>query len=223
MARGAGRAAGAAGGRRRGRLPLRRVAAGGGIGRRRGARRAGRRLDAATASPGPRFFHFVIGGSTPAALGADWLATAARPDRLHLGHLAASRTRLETVSVALAARSSSGCPPSWGGVLTTGRDRRRTSSGSPRPASGGASATGVDVDARRDWPGCPPVPVLASGYVHASARQGARGCWASAARQRPAASSRDAVGRHRPRRRSSAALRGAAAARPRSSSRPPAR
>ena len=38
-------------------------------------------LDAATASPGPRFFHFVIGGVTPAALGADWLTTALDADR----------------------------------------------------------------------------------------------------------------------------------------------
>ncbi len=29
--------------------------------------------DAATRSSGPRFFHFVMGGGTPAALGADWL------------------------------------------------------------------------------------------------------------------------------------------------------
>ena len=29
-------------------------------------------LDAHVASSGPRFFHFVIGGVTPAALGADW-------------------------------------------------------------------------------------------------------------------------------------------------------
>jgi hypothetical protein len=35
---------------------------------------ADRAEEAATRSSGPRFFHFVMGGGTPAALAADWLA-----------------------------------------------------------------------------------------------------------------------------------------------------
>ena len=37
---------------------------------------ASRGRDAAMRSSGPRFFHFVMGGGTPAAVGADWLTSA---------------------------------------------------------------------------------------------------------------------------------------------------
>ena len=75
-------------------------------------------LDAATASPGPRFFHFVTGGVTPAALGADWLATALDQNAFSwvgspLG------TRLETVAVEWL-KQLFDLPAGWGGALTTG-------------------------------------------------------------------------------------------------------
>src|SRR3954447_15051234 len=40
---------------------------------------------AATRSSGPRFFHFVMGGGTPAALGADWLPAAVDPGAVRRG------------------------------------------------------------------------------------------------------------------------------------------
>src|SRR5260221_2040222 len=36
--------------------------------------------EGATRSTGPRFFHFVMGGGTAAALGADWLASTLDQD-----------------------------------------------------------------------------------------------------------------------------------------------
>ena len=77
-----------------------------------------RASDGALRASGPRFFHWVIGGTTPAALAADWLTSAfdqnaAAYDSTPLG------TRCEEIAIDWL-KDLFGLPPSWGGVLTTG-------------------------------------------------------------------------------------------------------
>jgi glutamate/tyrosine decarboxylase-like PLP-dependent enzyme len=120
--------------------------------------------DGATGSAGPRFFHFVIGGTTPAALAADWLASAL--DQSPYNWVSSPfASRLEQISIdwlkelfGLSAESS--------GVITTGATMANF--------VGLASARrwwglqlGVDVEAA-GLSGLPPLAILSSGYVHAS-------------------------------------------------------
>ncbi len=75
-------------------------------------------LDAAVATAGPRCFHFVIGGTTPAALGADWLASAL--DQMAYAWVSSPlATRLEEISLEWL-QELFGIPRSWQGVMTTG-------------------------------------------------------------------------------------------------------
>jgi glutamate/tyrosine decarboxylase-like PLP-dependent enzyme len=121
--------------------------------------------DAATASPGPRFFHFVTGGVTPAALGADWLATA-------LDQNAFSRvgsplgTRLETVAIDWL-KDLFGLPAGWGGALTTGATGANLA-GLAAARQWWGEQHGRDIGAE-GLAGLPPAPVLSSGFVHPSA------------------------------------------------------
>jgi glutamate/tyrosine decarboxylase-like PLP-dependent enzyme len=122
-------------------------------------------LDAATASPVPRFFHFVTGGVTPGALGADWLTTALDQNAFSwvgspLG------TRLETVAIGWL-KELFELPAEWSGALS----------------SGATAANVMGLAAARQWwgerhgrdvggeglAGLPPVPVLAGGFIHPSA------------------------------------------------------
>ncbi|HKB33851.1 MAG TPA: pyridoxal-dependent decarboxylase [Candidatus Dormibacteraeota bacterium] len=146
-------------------------------------------LDGATRSTGPRYFHYVTGGVTPAALGADWLASALDQHAYNwVGSPFASR--LEQISLGWL-KELFGLPAEWSAVLTTG--------GTASNFVGLAAARRwwglkheVDIDTE-GFAGLPPVPVFASGYLHASAVK-ALGMLGIGRRQ-PQTLSRDAAGR----------------------------
>jgi glutamate/tyrosine decarboxylase-like PLP-dependent enzyme len=121
-------------------------------------------LDGAVHSAGPKFFHFVNGGTTPAALGADWLTSAIDQNP---GAWVASPLGGRVEQVALDwLKELFGLPAVWGGVLTTGATMANfTALACARRWCG--LRQGIDVD-DDGLAGSPPVPVLGSGYVHPS-------------------------------------------------------
>jgi len=117
------------------------------------------------ASPGPRFFGFVNGGSTPAALAGDWLAAAIDQNAgMWLSSPAAAQTEL---TVLRWLKEMFGLPDAWVGALT----------------SGATMANLVGLAAARQWAGermgfdpavdglsgNPPITVVSSIEIHASA------------------------------------------------------
>ena len=113
---------------------------------------------------GPKSYHFVTGGSTPAALAADLLATAyeAIPYTWFL-----SPTGVEMEMQGLRwLKELLGLPESWSGVMVTGA----TMANFVCLAAGRqwwGEQQGVDVT-ESGLAGMPPVPVLTSGFVHAA-------------------------------------------------------
>jgi glutamate/tyrosine decarboxylase-like PLP-dependent enzyme len=118
-----------------------------------------------TASPGPRFFGFVTGGVTPAALAGDWLASAIDQNAgLWAGSPAAAQTELVVLRWL---KALFGLPPAWSGALT----------------SGATMANLVGLIAARQWAGRrlgfdaaadglaghPPIVVVSSTEIHLSA------------------------------------------------------
>src|SRR6266540_5348866 len=72
----------------------------------------------AVQSSGPRYFHFVTGGVTPAALGADWLASIL--DQMAFNWTSSPfASRLEQVATGWL-RDLFGLPRDWSAVITTG-------------------------------------------------------------------------------------------------------
>src|SRR5262249_12679374 len=122
-------------------------------------------LDGATRSSGPRFFHFVTGGGTPAALAADWLASLLDQNAFSwVGSPLA--TQLEATSIAWLL-DLFGLPPIWEGVLTTGSTLAHLSALAAARHWWG-ECHGVNVE-EQGLATLPPVPVFSSGYLHPSA------------------------------------------------------
>jgi glutamate/tyrosine decarboxylase-like PLP-dependent enzyme len=121
----------------------------------------------ATASAGPRFYHFVIGGSTPAALAADWVVSLLDQNAFVR---ASSRfaDAVETVTLGWL-RELFGLPAGWGGVLTASATFANLS-GLALATHWWAERHGVDVSSA-GLAGLPRMPVLSGGHVHPSARK----------------------------------------------------
>jgi glutamate/tyrosine decarboxylase-like PLP-dependent enzyme len=120
---------------------------------------------AATRSQGPRFFHFVTGGITPAAFGADWLTTLL--DQNSFSWVSSPfGARVEAVAIDWL-KELFDLPSEWGGVLTTGATTANFT-GLAAARRWWAEQHGVDVDAA-GLAGLPSVPIFSSGYIHSSA------------------------------------------------------
>ena len=118
-----------------------------------------------TRSAGPRFFHFVTGGSTPAALAADWL-TSTFDNMAGLWVSSPFASQLEKVSLAWL-RDLFGLPSQWGGVLVTGATMANFSALAAARQWWG-ERQGADI-ARAGMAGLPAIPIFSGGFVHASA------------------------------------------------------
>ncbi len=121
--------------------------------------------ESSTRSGGPRFFHFVMGGGTPAALAADWL-TSALDQSAYNWVSSAFASRLEQVSIGWL-KDLFGLPAAWGGVITTGATMANFA-GLAAARRWWGLQQGVDVEAV-GLSGLPPMTILSSGYVHVSA------------------------------------------------------
>jgi glutamate/tyrosine decarboxylase-like PLP-dependent enzyme len=122
-------------------------------------------MEGATRSTGPRFFHFVMGGVTPAALGADWM-TSTINQSVYNWVSSPLASRIEQVTLGWL-KELFGIPREWSAVMT--------SAATTANLVGLAAARrwwglehGVDVD-EEGLAGLPPIPVFAGGFLHASA------------------------------------------------------
>jgi glutamate/tyrosine decarboxylase-like PLP-dependent enzyme len=119
----------------------------------------------ATRSAGPRFFHFVMGGGTPAALAADWLTSAV--DQIAFNWVSSPfAMRLEEIAVGWL-KELFGLPAAWSGVLTSGATTANFT-GLAAARRWWGLQHGVDVE-EEGLTGLPAMPVIGTEHVHVSA------------------------------------------------------
>jgi glutamate/tyrosine decarboxylase-like PLP-dependent enzyme len=126
-----------------------------------------RGLDAHVRSSGPRFFHWVMGGATPAALAADWLTSLLDQNA---GGWDASplASRLEFLALRWL-RELFALPQDSDGVLVTG-GQMANFTGLAAARQWWGEQHGVDVSLN-GLAGLPPTPVLTSGFIHVTGRK----------------------------------------------------
>ena len=113
---------------------------------------------------GPKCFHFVIGGATPAAQAADLLATA-YDAVTYTWVLSPAGVTLELLALNWL-KELFGLPRDWPGVMVTGGTMANfTCLAAARQWWG--EQHGADVS-ETGMAGMPPMPVLTSGFIHAS-------------------------------------------------------
>ena len=128
---------------------------------------ADRGRETATRSSGPRFFHFVMGGGTPAALAADWL-TSAYDQAAYAWASSPFAARLEQIAIEWL-RQLFELPSEFGGVLTTGATMANFVA-LAAARNRWAERNGVDVE-EHGVANLPAPLILSSGYIHPSAVQ----------------------------------------------------
>jgi glutamate/tyrosine decarboxylase-like PLP-dependent enzyme len=121
----------------------------------------------ATRSSGPRYFHFVVGGTTPAALAADWV-TSALDQSAYSWAASPLASAMERLTIEWL-RQMFELPREFGGVLTTGATMANFTA-LTAARNWWAERQGVDVD-EDGLSSLPAAVVLSSGYVHPSAVQ----------------------------------------------------
>jgi glutamate/tyrosine decarboxylase-like PLP-dependent enzyme len=145
-------------------------------------------IDGATRSTGPRFFHFVMGGVTPAALAADWMTSTLNQNAYNWVSSPLA-SRIEQLALDWL-KDLFGIPAAWSAVTTSAATTANLV-GLAAARRWWGLEQGVDVD-ERGLAGLPTVPLFAGGFLHASAVKalGILGL----GRGRPAILSRDAAG-----------------------------